>query len=43
MFNIIRADLYRILRGKGFYICLLLIALTFSASIFLKQGGKYWC
>lgn len=41
MFNIIRADLYRIVKGKGIYICLFVIALSFSASIFLKSAGHF--
>lgn len=39
MFNIMRADVYRILRGKGIYICLMLVLITVGSSIYAKFGG----
>lgn len=39
MFNLMRADIYRILRGKGMYICLLLITLSLCFSAFLRSPG----
>lgn len=39
MFNIIRADMYRIIRGKGLYLCFAVIILTLCVSIYLKQAG----
>lgn len=40
MINSFRADIYRLLKSKGTYICLILIALTYSLTIgFKSQGG----
>lgn len=40
MINSFKADIYRLLRSKGTYICLMLIALTYGLTIGLKsQGG----
>ena len=40
MINSFKADLYRLLRSKGTYICLMLIALTYALTIgFKSQGG----
>lgn len=39
MFNLMRADIYRIMRGKGIYICLVCIAATICFSTFLKSAG----
>lgn len=39
MMNIMRADLYRILKGKGIYICILAIIALCSVSIYMRTPG----
>lgn len=39
MLNIIKADLFRIFKGKGIYVCLLAVIAICSASIYLKSPG----
>lgn len=39
MLNIIKADLFRIFKGKGIYICILAIIALCSISIYLKSPG----
>lgn len=39
MLNIIKADLFRIFKGKGIYVCLLAIIALCSVSIYLKSPG----
>lgn len=39
MMNIIKADLFRIFKGKGIYICILVVIALCSVSIYLKSPG----
>ena len=39
MLNIIKADLFRIFKGKGIYVCLLAIIALCSVSIYLRSPG----
>lgn len=39
MLNIMKADLYRMIRGKGLYICILSIIALCSISIYMKSPG----
>ena len=39
MLNIIKADLFRIIRGKGIYVCLLVIIAMSCTSIYLNSPG----
>lgn len=39
MMNIIKADLFRIFKGKGIYICILVVSALCSVSIYLKSPG----
>ena len=39
MINMIKADIYRLVRTKGFYVALFLMLLMMSVSIYLVQPG----
>lgn len=40
MINMIRADFYRLVRSKGFYIALLILSLMIGVSIYMVQPGN---
>ena len=39
MINMIKADLYRVFRGKGIYLAILLAVIMASSSIYVMQPG----
>ena len=39
MFNMIKADIYKLIRSKGFYIYLVLMAITYSITLISKMPG----